>query len=721
MQLRLCLAAVCFVARICSAQAATVDSFSIQSDEVLSASLPASAPTAGIELHAKHDLALMFGDKSHAIAIADRGMGSSLVPGGFFIRDAKAKGPIIHANMTARRDGRAVVQKGEIDRLGLKLTARFEPSAEGIDVSGAIEDMTGEDRAISLYYGLSVSRENLVWHDDVRSSRPIAEGIDFVTSKTLAAGAVGGHSFYPICAVSNPESALSLSIPMDRPSLYRLAYSRSAELLYVVFDFGLTRDTRKFPGEASFKFTIAAVDSKWGFRSALERYYAANPAFFDKRVKQEGIWVYADLRAIENVGDFGVMFHEANIDRGAPNEKYLQGATVGAFSKNFHGPEAEDALAFDDKHGIFTFRYSTPMPLNIEMPQPKPKRNYELLLKAIEEVAKRPDAQGLRARAQEACGLKDENQKFVHNFVDLGWVKGARTIQNPDPDLPNTPENPNRAFANYDPEDKEDWYQDDGTTGNSDPKLDGEYLDSLGVFTDKLNFARDQFAASDFPLTFSTRSGQPCLVQEWSLAEFCAWLSNDLRSKGKMIMSNFYPKTFPFSCMYIDAMGTETGWNEKDAVCNYYRSMSNQKPFLMLVNGDFTRMSHEMIRQGMQRGMFYGFYPSLFNGSTTRDGQKVRLRYFEMPDLYNRDRDLFKKYVPLIRRISTAGWQPVTGARSNDPAVWVERWGSIEKGDLLLTVFNSAKKPKRVELALDDTPVMPGALSASGISRKVMS
>ena len=66
-------------------------------------------------------------------------------------------------------------------------------------------------------------------------------------------------------------------------------------------------------------------------------------------------------------------------------------------------------------------------------------------------------------------------------------------------------------------------------------------------------------------------------------------------------------------------------------------------------------------------------------------------RYFSNATLYNRDRPVFKKYVPILRAINRAGWQPVTNARVVNGAlsigaagadrgggvVFVERWGEL--------------------------------------------
>jgi hypothetical protein len=75
--------------------------------------------------------------------------------------------------------------------------------------------------------------------------------------------------------------------------------------------------------------------------------------------------------------------------------------------------------------------------------------------------------------------------------------------------------------------------------------------------------------------------------------------------------------------------------------------------------------------------------------------------YFSQPALYNRDRPLFKKYIPLCKRVAEAGWQPLTRARSNHPRIYVERFG-----EKLLTVFHDApgattQEPQPVTITLE--------------------
>ena len=63
--------------------------------------------------------------------------------------------------------------------------------------------------------------------------------------------------------------------------------------------------------------------------------------------------------------------------------------------------------------------------------------------------------------------------------------------------------------------------------------------------------------------------------------------------------------------------------------------------------------------------------------------------YFTRPELYNRDRPLFRKYVPLCRRVAEAGWEPIPGPPARIAHVYVERFG-----DRLFTVFNDSAEPR---------------------------
>jgi hypothetical protein len=144
-------------------------------------------------------------------------------------------------------------------------------------------------------------------------------------------------------------------------------------------------------------------------------------------------------------------------------------------------------------------------------------------------------------------------------------------------------------------------------------------------------------------------------------------------------------------------MGTETDWNPggrwrpmSDDELLYRRAMCGPKPYCFLMNTNFEKWPYELTEKYMKRCLAYGMFPGFFSADASTK------TYFGQPALYNRDRPLFKKYVPLIKRAAEAGWRPITQARSGNAKVYVEQWG-----EKLLTVFNDSAQRQSAEISLD--------------------
>ncbi len=95
----------------------------------------------------------------------------------------------------------------------------------------------------------------------------------------------------------------------------------------------------------------------------------------------------------------------------------------------------------------------------------------------------------------------------------------------------------------------------------------------------------------------------------------------------------------------------------------------------------------------MRRCLAYGMFPGFFSHNASEG------HYFSRPELYDRDRPLFRKYVPLCKRVAEAGWEPIPGARSDDPRIYVERFG--DKPSRYLTVFNDSPARRTTTITLD--------------------
>ena len=98
-----------------------------------------------------------------------------------------------------------------------------------------------------------------------------------------------------------------------------------------------------------------------------------------------------------------------------------------------------------------------------------------------------------------------------------------------------------------------------------------------------------------------------------------------------------------------------------DAEMLYRRAMCKGKPYCFLMNTRFEEFSHELVEKYMKRCLAYGMFPGFFSAQCL--GRDTISRG---PELYNRDRPLFKRYVPLCKRVAEAGWEPITRARSDD-------------------------------------------------------
>jgi hypothetical protein len=151
---------------------------------------------------------------------------------------------------------------------------------------------------------------------------------------------------------------------------------------------------------------------------------------------------------------------------------------------------------------------------------------------------------------------------------------------------------------------------------------------------------------------------------------------------------------------------------ESDAVLSYRRTLANQRPYGLLLNADFGGLSSELVERYFQIALFYGFYPSMFSNDAATDP------YWKDSSLYDRDRDLFKRYVPLIRRLNVAGWQPLTYATTDQEKVYIERFGDWP--DLCFTLRNilTVTTPVTVTLQADLLDLPDEALIATAVLAK---
>ena len=630
---------------------------------------PKRPPRATQTLRTADGLSLRLDARTGAVAslaVDGRELALASAPSGFFARAAAQ-----NSDFEAFAQGSA---------LGLRLEPKFEARPGCIVVSGTLTDATAADRAITLVFALPLDARGWRWWDNILAAREISAPREYSTVVPIGAGATGALSQYPFACVSDDLTALCLAIDMDEPRQYRLGYNAGTRQLYIAFDFGLSPATAKFPSQASFRFVIFRADPRWGFRSAAKRYYELFPHLFQVRSKKQGIWMpFTDVSTVQGWEDFGFRYHE-----GINN------------------------VPFDDAHDILSFRYTEPSTYWMRM-DPSVPRTYEAAIAQLREQAEgKKESLRRQAVAVLTSGSYDEQGRFQLLFRNAPWCNGAVFSLCP---LPGIPGEWTDAKLAWNEEIKQRYY---GPGANGEQ--DGEYLDSLeGYVTANLNFRREHFAAATIPLTFDTQTKRPAIHKAFAVFEFVRWISADVHNMGKLMMANGVPNRFTFLCGNLDIMGTETNWMSggrwrpmSHARMALRRTMCAKKPYLFLMNTDYDNFPPQFVEKYFLRSLFWGMFPSMF--SPTASSYKA---YWRTPAYYNRDRHLFKKYQPTIKRVAEAGWDPITHARADAEGLLVERFGPADDGSVYFTVFNDSAQELSATITVDAQALrLPATLSA---------
>jgi hypothetical protein len=618
---------------------------------------------------------------------------SSAAAGGFFVRDAATNDPPIPIRDTAERyHGNGITVGGAAAAQRLRFLATVQPEGDALTVDGEIADTTGADRAVTVYLVLPVNADGWLWGNDIRHAERIQPGREYSNQVRVNVGATGGLSLYPFACVSSAQRGVGIANQMDWPGVYRLFYNGTTRQFVLAWDFALTGKNAAWPHNAHFRcrlFALPPGQAAWGFRAAAQRFYRLNAPNFDRRTTADGIWIpFTDPGKVETPEDFGFAFHEG-----------------------------DNSVKSDDAMGILSFRYTEPMTYWLPMPKELP-RTYENALGLIQRNAAQdgsptpgaqrptPEARDF-ARAVLNSGTQDEDGRFTLQFRNEPWTDGAVFVLDPNPELPSALDRPTKASLSYSFATAAERYGAEAKKTRGD--LDGEYLDSLEGWADTPDYRLTNLRHSPYPLPFDTDTRRPVLPQWYSTHTFAAFLRNDLHNRGKLLMANTTPVRFSVYAPLMDVMGIEVNWLDSnggwqpdgDEVFNLRRTMSARKPYCLLMNTDFNKFTTEFVERYFQRSLFYGVFPSMFSVNAADSP------YWENPKWVNRDRALFKKYIPVIKRLSAAGWEPITDARSANAAVFVERFGPR-----LFTVLNGSRQPRTTTLSIDLRAL---GLSASGL------
>ena len=568
--------------------------------------------------------------------------GANIYASGFYVRDFAADGPYIHLGGTVARSGADLVYTASDSALGLELRATFRAAGTHILIDASLQDTTGSDRAISLYFALPLAPEGRVWGKDIRSSTPATEATEHRFALKTEWGANGYMSHYCLADLSGQadlggQAGLTLAYPMDHPVVSRFSYNSQTHQYYVVCELGLSGETRPNPGRADVQLLLYQHDPTWGFRAAFQKYVSIYPQFFEKRVAEEGIWVaHAELDPIPNIADFGIKYHETGNSR---------------------------VYAYDDSVDAYTLRYLTePWGYWLRLPAEVSNTDYDVVMAYVQSMrSSSTEATRRWGDAILSSGIFGADGRYQFEGSDQTFgAHVAAFVLDADPDL---------NIAGYSATKASQAWSESLQEPYAHPEwglLDGEYIDSFESRGLSSNFRREHFASSNLPLTFHTASKRVVLPHIFSSYEFAKWVAEDIHGLGKVMMANSVLLRWAFPAHLFDILGVERGWTvdgkflpDLDSQLNLWRTFSYRKPYGLLQCGDLNNWDLAMTEQYFQLCAFYGIYPSFF----TPDGGVTN--YWEQPEWYERDRDLFASYIPKIATLSQAGWEPLTWASTN--------------------------------------------------------
>ncbi len=543
--------------------------------------------------------------------------------------------------------------------LGLRIRCR-QTKAKGVrflDVT--LREETGKDRAVTLVYALPVRAKRVTWFQGPGRSIPVEERGEYGFFSRYRTGANGRLSRWPFGALAAGKKGRALGLDPAFPAFFRVAYNAGTKELYLAFDLGFTREHPR----ARLRFCVFSFDPRWGFRSALAEYYRTFPGSFRCRTPEQGLWMpFARISRVRGWRDFGFKFKEGN------NE-----------------------TAWDDAHGILTFRYTEPMTWWMPMKKGLPRTRESALAEAKRLAARGRGLLRLRAKALFTSGFFDEKGRFPLLFRNEPWCNGAVWSVNVMPGI----EGKVTAFSlRWNDKIEKKLYG-----PGAKARLDGEYVDSSeGYVTAPLDFRRTHFHAARTPLTFSLETRRPGIFRGLISFEYVRALAEAMHGRGRLMMANGTPSSLFWLAPMLDVMGTETDWHRGGkwrpmpvTELLYRRALCGLKPFCFLMNTRFENFPRELVERYMKRALAFGMFPGFFSANASTG------HYFTRPNLYERDRPLFKKYIPLCKRLAEAGWKPIPLARTTRPGLRVERFGNR-----YLTVFNESNQTLRgkVEILL---------------------
>jgi hypothetical protein len=581
------------------------------------------------------------------------------------IRELRLPQPVIlQGKVIPRRDG----AQFQAEWNGIQLKATIRGLSDRITIEGLLQDTTGKDRCIQLTYRLPIAAAGWRWYTGLDSFQTIEPGRTYTNATEIGRDTNRYISPWPYSSIDGPEVGLSLAVPMDYPSVYRMWYDE--EGYYTIrMDFGLTPDTKKFPGQARFALVLSRHDPRWGMRAAAKKYFTMFPQFFEVRSKPGATAQTSLIARIKGLEDFGVMYGDR------------------------HGGDFRWIKATNDA-GMYAMTYNEPWMWRSRfgrVPQASLPPAEEIIEREQRDVDvwDRNDSPGWDM-VPRAYSVRAFLNSVFHNEFGRPVMNGTRSyragrviewLTNADPEIIGPYGEPNRGMLS--------WIYEYGRDLAGARKLGGTVngirYDSLGEWAHlgAENFRREHFAFADVPLTFSYRVGRPCQLGYFCALEYMIFVRKEMLKRNGITYANGGVGV-PWFAWLLDGISRE-GWLPDMKGYQRIRMLMYRKTC-----GDWGgirwHLSDVEVERRLNTCLTYAWWPGI-------DGAPQ--------ETFDRKRHIFKKYVPLLRALAQAGWEPITYATAEPKGTVIERFGGERGRKLFFTVRNISQGSHTTSITID--------------------
>ncbi len=575
----------------------------------------------------------------------------------------------------AHIEGHSVVQTYLLNELEFQCV--YTPYSGYIEMALLLQNHAESERAIDITFTLSVVRLAHMWWYDIDNRTRISEGQYYdnglssfpVPTKSVDVGN-GRLPMYPYVVIQNSTHGLAYAVPYDCVVPYYGGYNTTADSYFLTISVGLSPYAR-IVNRALARFIMYRTDPTWGLRSAVQRFREFFPQYFDTTYCRQGVFSFVDPRGLPDEVEVGYRWG------------YFNQLNASGWGDLWGWGDIYDALT-DDAYNIISVQYINPMGghfFSCNKSQYQNESWVPTILESYRTSEKREERDAYWAAIN--CELLNGSGRREV----IWWVCGdSYSFEIPGiaaPDVEN--------FSLH------DWYWKYWIVPSFESneqigiQMDGLFIDNLGTLY-LTDYRPEHMQYVDVTLTYGRNTHRPVIYVPAVFTKYLSYVKGLLETRyGRHIplMGNLgvgYPMTM-HQVHLVDAYMLESFigvWGasnpDHEWLMKRYRVQTQTKT---IHGGDYNASTPECVEDYMQQCLFYAVYP-FNNGNWTRD------------------KDLYATYVPMVRRLSTAGWEPITHAwasslTSQNSTFRIERYGSftgdsvIPRDSLYLTTRNLHK------------------------------